>query len=164
MTLRRTTRRPGFGYIGRHAYLLTICCRDRHRVFDDVGFAREAVARLLRTAVKFKFALIAYCIMPDHVHLLPRGKQDSSDLEAFVKSWNTQTGFYWKRRGGDTLWQPGYHDEILWSDASQYFAAQYVVMNPVCAGIVDDPSKYEFSGSTEYTIAQIMDDGYKPVD
>jgi putative transposase len=165
MKLRRTTRLANFSYIGRHAYLLTICCFQRHQVFTDVEFARESVVKLLRTADKFQFALNAYCLMPDHVHLLPVGEHDDSDMEAFVKSWNTQTGFSWTRRTGSkgTLWQPGYQDEILWSDASRYRAAQYVIMNPVRAGIVGDPADYEFSGSTKYSIAQLMDDGYSAV-
>lgn len=150
MPLRRTKRLANFSYVGRHGYLLTICCFQRQRSFDDHDFARDCITKLLPTAEKFSFAITAYCLMPDHAHSVILGKRDDSDMQAFVKSWNTQTGFYWKRRTGGQLWQPGYHDEILWSDASHYFAAQYVIMNPVRAGLVNHPSEYEFIGSTRY--------------
>ncbi len=101
--------------------------------------------------------------MPDHVHLVVLGERDDSDLESFVKSWNTQTGFYWRQKTGGAPWQGGYRDDIPWSDASLILSARYVVMNPVRAGIVDHPEQYPFSGSTRYTIAEILEDGYGPV-
>jgi len=111
---------------------------------------------MLRTAEKFGFAVYAYCLMPDHVHFVLLGSRDDSDLKVFVRSWNTQTGYAWRRihRGG--LWQGGYYEHILRSEVSIYFAAQYVAMNPVRAGIVADPAEYEFSGSTVCSIAELM--------
>ena len=98
--------------------------------------------------------------MPDHVHLILLGERDDSDLEAFVRSWNTQTGFQWRRRTGGRLWQRGYFERVIRSDVNLYFAARYVVMNPVRKGMVDAPAQYEFTGSTRYTVAELMDDGY----
>jgi putative transposase len=145
-----------FVYIGRIPYFLTICTHNRHRAFDDREFAHEAIAKLLRTAKRFGFAVYAYCLMPDHVHLVLLGLRDDSDFCAFVKSWNTQTGYLWRQRHHTKLWQGGYFEHILRSDVSIYLAAQYVAMNPVRAGFVDDPTKYEFTGSTECSIADLM--------
>lgn len=152
----RPRRFDNFVYTGRIAYSLTICTYHRHRAFDDHAFAREAIAKLLRTAAKFAFAIYAYSVMPDHVHLVILGRREDSDLKTFMRSWLTQTGFAWKRRHGTQLWQGGYYEHILRSDVSIYFAAQYVVMNPVRARIVDDPAKYEFNGSTECSIEDLM--------
>jgi putative transposase len=162
MTVRRPKRLEGFTYIGKHAYSLTICTYQRFEAFRDVDFTRDAIAKLLRTAKKFGFAIIAYCFMPDHVHLIVLGERDDSALKSFVKSFNTQMGFYWRQKTGGTLLQGGYRDDILGSDASLILAARYVLMNPVRAGIVDDAQRYEFSGSTRYRIAEILDDGYGP--
>jgi putative transposase len=152
----RPKRLKGVVYIGRIAYSLTICTDWRQRAFDDRDFARDSIRKLLSTAAKFQFALYAYCLMPDHGHIVALGKRDDSDLEKFMRSWTTQTGYAWLRNHRDHLWEGGYFDRILRSDVSIYFAAQYVVMNPVRAGIVDDPTKYEFSGSTVCTIAELM--------
>ena len=152
----RPKRLKDFVYIGRIAYSLTICTDWRQRAFGDHDFARDAIRKLLSTAANFRFALYAYCVMPDHAHIVALGEYDDSDLDKFMRSWTTQTGFAWRRNHAGHLWQGGYFDSILGSDVSIYFAAQYVVMNPVRAGIVDDPTKYEFSGSTVCSIAALM--------
>ena len=162
MPLRRPRRLDNFTYVGQNAYSVTICTYRRHPAFLDHEFTREAIARLLRTAGKFGFEVIAYCFMPDHVHLLLLGAREDSDFKAFIKSWNTQTGFYWRRRTTGRLWQDGYYERVIRSDVNVYFAAQYIVMNPVRAGLVHSPGDYEFSGSTRYTIAQLLDDGHGP--
>jgi putative transposase len=159
MKPRRPIRLEGFTYIGKHAYSLTICTFQRVEAFRDVQFTRESITRLLITAKKFGFAVIAYCFMPDHVHLVVLGERDDSALESFVKSWNTQMGFYWRQKTGGTLWQGGYRDDILRSDVSLIRAARYVVMNPVRAGLVKEAQQYEFTGSTRFTIAEILDEG-----
>jgi REP-associated tyrosine transposase len=162
MKPRRPKRLEGFTYIGKHAYSLTICTFQRYEAFRDVDFTRQSIAKLLITAKKFGFAVVAYCFMPDHVHLVVMGQRDDSALESFVKSLNTQLGFYWHQKTGGTLWQGGYRDDILRADASVILTARYVVMNPVRAGLVDDPKRYEFSGSDCYTIDEILDDGCGP--
>ena len=163
MPLRRPKRLDTFDYIGRYAYSLTICTYQRHRAFADREFACDAVDRLLRTAKKFGFELFAYCLMPDHVHLILLGERGDSDLEAFVRSWNTQLGFQWRRRTGGRLWQGGYFERVIRSDVNLYLAARYVVMNPVRAGLVESPGQYEFTGSTRYTIPELLDDGFSAV-
>ena len=164
MPLRRPQRLRDFDYKGKVAYSVTICAYHRLRAFEDTGFAREAQEKLLRTAERFGFALIAYCLMPDHVHLLPFGRREDSDLRAFVRSWNTQTGFAWRQRHRGQLWQPGYYERIIRSDANLYLAARYIVMNPVRAGLVEIAAQYEFSGSTRYTMEDLLDDGFSPPD
>ena len=158
MALRRPKRLADFEYIGKIAYSVTICTFRRVRAFDDADFGRSAVEKLLSTAKKFGFALIAYCLMPDHVHLILMGEHDSSDFEAFMRSWNTQTGYAWRQRCGGKLWQGGYYERVIRSDANLYLAACYVVMNPVRAGLVRDATQYQFSGSTRYALRDFVDD------
>jgi putative transposase len=157
MALRRPRRFDNFVYVGRIPYFLTICTHQRHRAFEDCVFTRDAAAKLLSTATRFEFAVYAYCFMPDHVHLVLLGRRDDSDLRAFIHSWNTQTGYAWRQRHGTKLWQGGYFEHILRSDVSIYLAAQYVAMNPVRAGLVEEPTQYEFSGSTECSISDLME-------
>jgi REP element-mobilizing transposase RayT len=63
------------------------------------------------------------------------------------------------------LWQPGYYDQVLHEGEPILGVARYVVMNPVRAGLVADPRDYEFTGSTLYTIEQILEaaDDWRPL-
>ena len=63
-----------FDYIGFHAYFLTFCTFERSPVFitaDAVALVLEQISRAARDC---SFAVLAYCFMPDHVHLLVEGR------------------------------------------------------------------------------------------
>ena len=107
---------------------------------------------------------MTYTVMPDHVHLVPEGERPDSNLETLVKSWNTQMGHLWRQSQARPLWQVGYYDHVLRSDESLLAVCRYVVLNPVRAGLVTDPHDYEFTGSTRYTIQQILEaaDDWRP--
>jgi len=157
MAPHRLHRLPAFDYRGLHAYFLTMCTSDRHPAFANHAFAADAAAQLLRSATTFHFAVPAYCLMPDHVHIVLEGEQEDSDMKSFVQSWNTSVGFRWRRAHGTALWQGRYYDHVLRNDVALLEVARYVVMNPVRASLVQKAEDYPFSGSSRYTIAKILE-------
>ena len=156
MSPNRPGRLAGFSYRGKHAYLLTICTHDRARAFEDHAFALSAAEQLLQCAAERDFALPAWCLMPDHVHLLPMGRTLDADLRSFVLSWNTRVAFAWRKEHACRLWQTGYYDRVLRPQEGWLNAARYVLLNPVRAGLVERPEDYPFCGSTEYSIETIL--------
>ena len=94
--------------------------------------------------------------MPDHAHLLLQGQAEGSDLKRLVSCWNTITGHAWRQRCGQRLWQRGYYDHVLRDGQRQLGVARYILMNPVRAGLVDAVADYPLSGSSEYSIDQIL--------
>src|ERR1051325_7347204 len=109
----RPRRLAGFSYIGRHRYFLTFCVVDRQRLFVGDELVLAFVALFRRTATQLGFAILAYCVMPDHVHLLVEGTSDTSDLRRFVKRVKQGTGQLYVRRNGGSLWQEGYYERVL---------------------------------------------------
>ena len=85
--------------------------------------------------------------MPDHVHLLVEGLNDSSDLCAFVKVAKQRTGFAYTRSTLRRLWQPSYWDRILRDEESTWDVIRYICENPVRAGLVERVEDYQFLGS-----------------
>ena len=60
-------RLSGFAYRGNYGYFVTINTADRQR--ELVGdFAETCVGKLLESAARSSFEVMAYCMMPDHVH------------------------------------------------------------------------------------------------
>jgi REP element-mobilizing transposase RayT len=102
--------------------------------------------------------------MPDHVHAVAEGERADSKLDTLVRSWNTQTGYAWRQSHDGPLWQVGYYDHVLRGHEPLLAVCRYVVLNPVRAGLVVSPEDYEFTGSTRYTIRQILEaaDDWKP--
>jgi REP element-mobilizing transposase RayT len=86
-------------------------------------------------------------MMPDHLHLIAEGRDDTSDCLEFVRLFKQRTAFEWKRGGGVPLWQESFYDHILRSDETTQRAVRYVLENPVRAKLVASPGDYPHAGS-----------------
>jgi putative transposase len=152
----RPARLSAFDYVGLHRYLLTICTHDRFRWFCDADLVGATLALFLQQAEEKQFALLAYCFMPDHVHLLVEGLTDTADLRAFINAAKQQSGYQFaQRQHRSKLWQKGYHERVLRTEDSTNDIARYILANPVRAGLVREPHEYEFSGSTVFDRDQL---------
>jgi REP-associated tyrosine transposase len=150
MAKRHPPRLHSSVYRGPAQYFLTICCYRRRRLLDD-GDVRELVAsELRRTSEAMGFAIIAYCLMPDHLHIVCEALAEESDLQAFVQLFKQRAAFGWKQRTGERLWQPSYYDHVLRESESTRSVVRYTLENPVRAHLVDEPSRYPHMGSFVY--------------
>ena len=79
-------RLAGFDYADPdHAYFLTICSRYNAAPFTDTRLAREVVASLDWLRATRGLLLYAWCLMPDHLHLLLRAGLIANGT--WVRSW-----------------------------------------------------------------------------
>jgi len=89
--------------------------------------------------------LYAYCVMPDHVHVLlvPR---ERGNVIRFVQAVKSRTARAYTALGGtEKLWQRGFYDRILRTEEDICRLAEYILANPVRAGLAEDTSAYPFS-------------------
>ena len=143
----RPQRVKGFSYRGLHRYLLTFCTQDRRQVFVDAAVVETARMQFQRAADNERFAILAYCLMPDHVHLVVEGLADESDLRRFVQIGKQRSAHaMWRNHELSKVWQEGYHDWVLRPDQSVTEKIRYVLDNPVRAGLVSRWDEYSFSG------------------
>jgi putative transposase len=122
-----------FDYRGRHAYHVVIVTQDRVPRFtrpSDVF-----VTSLQDTAGSCGFRLLAYCFMPEHLHMLVQGQEDSSNLVRFVQRYKQLTAYEYKQRTASKLWQDSYFDRVLRSDEPLVTVAEHIFNNPVSAGL-----------------------------
>lgn len=146
-----------FPYLGTYRYFLTFCTRHRARHFADHVVVNEAVVQILRTARVEAFEVVAYCFMPDHVHLLIEGTRADSHLKAFVRRLTQRTGHAFAARTGTGLWQRYGYERVLRRDESTAVVARYVIGNPVRAGLVDSVFDYPYWGSGKYTREELAE-------
>ena len=119
--------------------------------------ARETLAQFARTASQEHFSVLAYCLMPDHVHLLVEGKTEHANLRRFAKMSKQRSGAAHALTGGGKLWQDGYYDRVLRKDEDVKQIARYILENPVRARLVKDPAKYPYLGSDIWSLAELVD-------
>jgi REP element-mobilizing transposase RayT len=101
----RPRRISGFSYVGLYRYSLTFCTRDRHCAFRHAEVVALALLQFRRSAADCSFALVAYCFMPDHVHLLVEGLANHSNLAAFAKRAKQRSGRAYADRFDRPLWK-----------------------------------------------------------
>jgi putative transposase len=88
--------------------------------------------------------------MPDHLHLLVAGISEASDFRSFMKAFKQDTGFSYRQRCQEALWQHGYHERILRDDEATAAVVRYILENPIRAGLARRLGEYPFAGSAVY--------------
>ena len=142
----RPKRLKTFDYIGCHHYSLTFCTFRRNRYFEDPALVRLVRAQLSRTPPDYQFDELAYCFMPDHVHILLAGLQEGASLLPCVEVMRQRSSRAAKAAQGVRLWQDGYFERVLRNDEQLEVAAQYIFDNPVRAQLVRSATDWPYSG------------------
>ena len=93
----RPRRLAQFPYVGRYRYFLTFCTFGRNPAFEDSDVVALAFEHFRTTAIAEEFAILAYCFMPDHAHVLVEGLADAADLRRFVKLARQRSGAVYAR-------------------------------------------------------------------
>jgi len=108
----------------------------------------EIVARSLLFHDNQRYVLAAWCVMPNHVHVLLTTKQEF-ELGAVIRTWKqfsaNQINKALGRSGG--LWAADYFDRYMRDQTQFETAARYIEMNPVSAGLCSRPADWRFSSA-----------------
>jgi putative transposase len=143
----KNIRLPADRYIGTAWFFLTFCSEHRKKIFLNPARANWFLDHLRCEALAHTIAIHAYCIMPDHVHLLSQGLTPSADLLHFLTSLKQKTAFAYKQETTQQLWQKKSYDHALRSTDPPDQVASYIWLNPVRAGLCSAANDYLYSGS-----------------
>ena len=134
-------------------FSITIGTSPRMPIFEDTRLGLACVERLRYLRVASGILVYAYCLMPDHVHLLI-GASDRVSVTTFVQRWKSLCYQEWRRHGGAprSPWQRSFWDHGLRMEESLLSTARYIVHNPVRAGLVGQFHEYPLCGSMEWQL------------
>jgi len=110
---------------------------------------------LLQASELSEFSVIAYCFMPDHVHVLLQAQSDDAPLLECIRRFKQVSAFGHRQRTGRVLWQTSFYERVLRDDEETAVVARYVLENPVRAGLTRSVQDYAFSGSAVFTREQM---------
>jgi REP-associated tyrosine transposase len=89
----------------------------------------------------------AFCLMPDHLHVVAAPRSTSASVLRFVDRFKSvSTRVAWRHGETGRLWQPRFHDHVVRVEEALLAICDYVVMNPVRAGLVAQPDDYRWGG------------------
>ena len=142
---RKTIRLAAEAYCQGNPFSITIGTYDRYPWFQlHHQLSTTTVDILLGLARNRGSSLYAWCIMPDHIHLLLSNDSILDFVRLFKGKLIPEGRLLNPRR---RLWQRSFYDHALRMEEDLFEVAHYIWHNPVRAGIVDHAADYEFSGS-----------------
>lgn len=122
---------------------------ERIERYLDAGYGAcylrdPRVASLVRDAIVHfegeRYRLAAWCIMPNHVHVVLRPEPGHA-LSAVLHSWKSFTAARANQLLGRSgaFWQPESYDHLVRDEEELHRTVEYVRANPRAAGLVDWP-------------------------
>ena len=135
-------------HVEDQTYHTTSVTRGRLPFFTDERNARIVLEAISHVSATGKAYILAYAIMPDHLHLLvaPRDENDVSTVMHSIKSFSASQI---QRQSGikGAIWQSSFLDRLIWGDEHLAKAIEYIEHNPVAAGLVKEREQFEFSSA-----------------
>jgi REP element-mobilizing transposase RayT len=124
------------------------------RIMADIGRFRPNehlfIQRVLEEAVaRYPVRLHAYCIMPNHLHLVVESIEAA--LSSFMKTVKQRIAQYINRsrKRSGPVFQQRFHNVLIEDDAHWMHVLAYVHLNPV-PSVVDAPEDYAWSSHRAY--------------
>lgn len=113
----------------------------------DPRIAQIVVEALNHGAQSGRYDLLAWAIMPNHVHLVMLPKQPLSKAINWLKSATANRANRILGRTGEPFWMREYYDRWMRTDAEISKTIAYVEDNPVRAGLASSPKDYRWSSA-----------------
>lgn len=131
--------------------------RSRIEAYLDSGHGEcwlrdPRIARLMQEALLHfdgeRYQIVAWCVMPNHVHVIARIHAGHSLGEVIYswKSWVAKQANKLLGRSG-AFWQREYYDRYMRDEKHLADAILYVEMNPVKPGLVKTPEAWPWSSA-----------------
>ena len=141
---------------------VTIGVKARAPVFADRSVAAAAVDVLRHHALRSGVSIWAYCVMPDHVHVVlsPSATCDIVTFVAQFKSLSLRAA--WKLGIDGSFWQPRFWDHFVRNGDDIDRVVRYVLENPVRAALVERWDQYPFSGAPALPLLEEKCGGQAP--
>ena len=122
----------------------------------DEGF--NACVEALGAELGRRVQIIAYCIMPTHLHLVAKQLDEKGLSEMLRMSLNSYARYFnikYGRKG--TLFTGPFKNVLVENDGQLLNLTRYVHLNPVTAGLVDKPESWSYSSYMEYVQPKEVD-------
>jgi REP element-mobilizing transposase RayT len=113
----------------------------RHLACDTI--AATLVRKMRRMDELCGTAVLAYVIMPDHLHVVVRLLHDGGDIAKWVRYFKREAS----RAVAPGMWQRSFWDRHMRRDQDEETAILYVLNNPVRKGLCENAPDWPYSWS-----------------
>ncbi|MGI9101424.1 MAG: REP-associated tyrosine transposase [Terriglobales bacterium] len=147
----------------RQGHFLTWSCYQRRSLLAQTRRRDWFLSILEQVRRRYRFVVMGYVVMPEHVHLLISEPERGSVASAIqVLKQRTARRLQPRRRQGQTklwdedqhLWQKRYYDFNVWSARKRLEKLHYMHQNPVRRGLVQSPELWVWSSYRAYAFGE----------
>ena len=150
-------------YYGQdHLHYLTCSCYHRQPWLASAAQRDRFVSILEETRRHYRFVVVGYVVMPEHIHLLlsePERGTPSTVMQVLKqrfargalkkKKRNHAQGELWPEPERH-VWQRRFYDFNVWSSRKRIEKLVYMHRNPVKRKLVEEPGKWRWSSFRHY--------------
>ena len=131
-------------------YHVIVRGNQRRKTFYDERDYRVYLGRLARYRQRYGYIIHAYCLMPNHVHLLVESGR--SPLGKFMQGLQQSYSQYFnlRHRKVGHVFQGRYQAIVCQKEAYLLELLRYIHLNPLRAGLSKDPKGYPYTGHQAY--------------
>jgi putative transposase len=155
-------RLPRECYRGRVTVAFTACIKERRSPFREARVVKQFLELLQKSVEKNLCLVPIYCFMPDHLHLILQGLEDSADTWKAMVDFKQQSGYWFGRNLPQFAWQKDFYDHVIRAHEDLGAQIRYFADNPVRKALVPVWSDYPFTGAIGIDLKEILVDASTP--
>jgi putative transposase len=111
------------------------------------AFALEAIQCLKQLREKYRLKVFAYCVMPEHIHLLLAPGNNKVSISRIIQGFKSMTTRLYNLNGRhEKLWQRYFYDHIVRREEDLNHVALYILENPVRKGLARRWEEWPYCG------------------
>ncbi|MCX5652019.1 MAG: transposase [Planctomycetota bacterium] len=125
----------------------------KHKLFEDDTDRRYYLALLYRFSRLTATRIAGFCLMSNHVHVIAVPEAQNSLMECIGRT-HRKFSEHLNRRTGTkgTNWEGRYFAQAM-GPRHAVNALRYIERNPVDAGLIEDPTAWEWSSASAHSAA-----------
>jgi putative transposase len=169
-------------YGAHHLHFITCSCYRRLPFLGTASARDRFLAILEQTRQRYRFVVVGYVVMPEHIHLLitePEVGTPSTVMQVLKQRTAHALLPRRKRRdlrqrnlfGDEThkraFWQARFYDFNVWTKKKRVEKLRYMHRNPVKRGLVADPEQWRWSSYLFYLLGETgpvrVDEGWTEI-
>ncbi len=159
-------------YLKGGTYFFTLVTYQRFPVFSSPDAIELLNDAFEYTALRMPFSVIAFVILPDHMHYIWTLPEDSAD---YSTRWRLIKSHFTRARPGNlnfletdsrknkkerNVWQRRFWEHLIRNDDDLTRHLEYIHFNPVKHGYVNSPKDWQYTSFAKYVADGLYPDGW----
>ena len=124
---------------------------NKQEIFREKSNYLYVLQYIKQYSKEFDLSIIAYCLMPNHYHILVRQNSDHPAYLLPQRVFNRYTkAFNQSYSHSGTLFEGRYKCKVVEDDSYLIHLCKYIHINPIKAGLVTKPEDWDYSNYQEF--------------